>query len=298
MCGQGCGWGALGLLLRRTHLGEAYVWGLLLVVALLTILLIRRRPSQAALRKGFVVFSLVWFAGLGVLAVAQFKVYQRFTRENHFIEWLTADFLLAAAVIGFVAAARAARRRPAPVTVFLAGGYFCAFLREIEWGEPFYGDKVWYSRHLFVPRAYIDPSFFHEFRSGETIPVSAGDLYLAHVVSSAVVIVLAALAGAYLIRNRRGFLNGLRQLPRTSHGRYFALGVGVYVGAQILGKGFEKLLKSEVLINWRRANHIGHRLLDEPLELWAAACFLMSMLALWNRHVPAEAPLADAREDG
>ncbi len=298
MCGQGCGWGALGLLLRRTELPEAYVWGLLLVVALLMILLVRRRPSQAALRKGFVVFSLVWFAGLGVLAVAQFKVYQRFTREDQFIEWLTADFLLAAAAIGFVAARRAARRRPAPVTVFLAGGYFCAFLREIEWGEPFYGDKVWYSRHLFFPRAYIDPSYFHEFRSGESIAVSASDLYLAHVVSSAVLIVLAALGGAYLIRHRRGFLDGLRQLPRTSSGRYFALGVGAYCGAQILGKGFEKLLKSQYLIAWRGANHVGHRILDEPLELWAAACFLMSVLALWNRHVPAGAPLADAREDG
>ena len=298
MCGQGCGWGALGLLLRRTELGEAYVWGLLLVVAVLLILLLGRRLSDAALRKGFVLFSLAWFAGLGVLAAAQFRFYQRLTREDHFIEWLTADFLLTAAVIGFVAAARAARRRPAPVTVFLAGGYFCAFLREIEWGQPFYGDKVWYSRHLFFPRAYIDPSYFHEFRSGETIAVSAGDLYLAHVTSSTVLIVLAGLAGAYLIRHRRAFLNGLRQLPRTSAGRYFALGVGVYLGAQILGKGFEKLLKSELLINWRRANHVGHRILDEPLELWAAACFLMSVLALWNRHVPAGAALADGREDG
>ena len=281
----------MGLLLRRTDLAEGYVWVLAALTALATVLILRRRPSLRALRKAFLAFTVAWFAGLGALAVADFPLYQALTEEDHFIEWLSADLLLAAAVIGFVLVVRRARQqRPSPMTVFLAAGCLCAALREIEWGAPFFGDKIWYSRNLFRWRAYAEPSYLEEF--ARDLKIAWNDPYLVHLVVSGAFMALAIVVIAHLIRHRHVFLAELRQLPRASWGRYFLLGLAVYLGSQAIGKGFEKLLVCEHLIRWRKAHHVGHRVLDEPLELWAAACLLMSMFALWTTQRPAPAPPA------
>jgi len=271
-------------LLRKTLLPEPFVWSLLGAVVLAAILLLRN-PAKRPFRRGFIVLSIAWFASAAILAAADIRLYQLLTEENHLIEWLTADVLLVASCIVLAAAVRSARRgRPLPMGVFLWGGFFLAFARELEWGQPFFGAKAWYSRNLFRLRAYLDPGYFVQFRAKYRLPESAEFLYQAHLIISVIFIVLVVLAGWYVLWHWRDFLSHLRRVPRESFGRYFLLGAAVYIAAQPLGRLFERLLTSPLLLEWRKANHLGHRILDEPLELWAAVCFLWAAIVFWKAH--------------
>jgi hypothetical protein len=284
--------GDSGFLIRETHLGETYVLGLAFVVVMAAWLVARSQISGAALRRVFVALTLAELVGLVALAVTRFHVYQKITEEDHLIEWLSADFLLGAWLIGLVSTIRLARSgRPSPIGLFLTAGYFAAFWRELEWGQPFFGEKCWYSRNLWNLRAYVDPSYFDEFR--QKLQMSGRPLYVCHLVISAIVILIAVFLTIYLIRHRRVFLEELRNLPRSRYGRYFLLGAGMYLFSQLLGAGFRDLLRSSWLADWRHRYGVSHRVLDEPLELWGAMCFLFSMIVLWKTtraHPPSTDP--------
>jgi len=273
----------LGLLLRRTNLAEPYVLAMALLVAAVVLVALYIRPGSALLKKSFAATSVACLGALVAVAMIRFDVFRDATKEDHVIEWLTACFLLAAAVVGLVAAVRLARLdRPSPLATLMAAGYFLAFWREIEWGRPFTGSAVWYSRSLFSPRAYVDPSYFDKFKEAVNQSSHQPSLYSMHIIVSAAVILFAAVVLLHLIRHRGTFAKELRTLPRTSHGSYFLMGICAYIGAQAGGRGLKVLLESEATAPLHRNVFIPHRILVEPLEMWGAMCFLASALALWH----------------
>ncbi|MCD4700112.1 MAG: hypothetical protein K8R91_06030 [Phycisphaerae bacterium] len=276
-----------GILLRRTRLDEIYVLLSLVCVCIAAWGVLRFRASGRAVRKGFVAFTVAWFAGVIALAVIDFKTFKGYTREEHIIEWLSAEMLLVASVLGLVATIRLARRgEPSPMALFLTSGFSLACVRELEWLRPFFGGKIWYSRNLFRPQAYLDPSYFDRFIKSEGLSQKPLPLYPAHLIFSSVMIVVAVIVVIYLVRHRKRFLEQLRELPRTTYGRYFFLGLAGYVGAQaVVGELFEKLLDIDALAAWRSAHGVGHGIATEPVELWSAACLLLSMLMLWSANI-------------
>ena len=254
------------------------VLALIAAVALAAAGMLKMRISITGLRTVFVAASAVCFAALTVVALASFELYRRAFQEDSLMEWLAAGFLLVAWVIGAVAVAGGAlRRRPAPLAMFLASGYFIAFWRELEFGGAFFGEKVWHKRNLFVPRAYFDPSYFRQYVQELEVPRSPETLYAVHLVTSIVLAALVAVAGSYLLRHRRLLARRLRGLPAAAHGRYFLLGLGLYLGAHALGKVINYVKKAVPELRG-----FAHRLLEEPLEFWAAMALLFSMLALWT----------------
>jgi len=275
-----------GVVLRRTELGEPYVAGILAAVVLAAWVLVRVRASDRAVRNGLLALTGVWAAGLGALAAIDLGLYNRTCLENGLWEWASAAMLLAAAVGAAAAAVRAVRRgRAAPLALLLAAGFALACGRELEYGRPFFGEKVFYSRYLFHPRAWLDPTFI------ATRPqVAEHDLpvppYAAHLAFSLTILAGAAALGAYLLRHRRAFAGELRAVPRTTSGRCFLLGLAAYAAAQGLGKWFRAaFVEAEgrpLLPYWKVHGWFGHRIVDEPLETWAAGCFLVSVVMLWR----------------
>ena len=273
--------GASGWLLRRTDLGEGYVLALAGLVVLAAAVVAYRRPGLRAIRAAFIALSAACLLVPVIFALVCFRLHQWLCEEDHVIEWLTADFLLAAWLIGLVATVRLSRRgRPSPTTLLLTAGCFVAFWRELEWGQPLFGEKVWYSRNLLRLRAYLSPEYFERFR--ESLHLSQRPFYAAHLAISLGLILTAAIVIFYLIRHRRVLLRELRRLGRSEYGRYFLLGVGVYAVSQVMGAAFRHLLRTDWLTTWREQYGVSHRVLDEPLELWGALCFLVSMLVLWK----------------
>ena len=275
---HGCAAASSSLALAGRGLDAPCVLALAAAVALAAVGLLKMRISLAGLRKVFVAASLVCFAGLTAVALARFELYRQAFQEDDLMEWLAAAFLLAAWAIGAVAVVRGAvRRQPAPLAMFLASGYFIAFWRELEFGGSFFGEKVWHKRNLLIPRAYFDPSHFRQYVHKLAVPRSPETLYAVHLVTSVVLAVLVTLAVTYLLRHRRLRARQLRALPAAAHGRYFLLGLGLYLGAHALGKVINYV---KTATPWLRG--FAHRLLEEPLEFWAAMALLFSMLALWT----------------
>ena len=248
-----------------------------LVVAAAGVIL-KLRLSFAALRKIFIIATVVCFAAMAAVALIGLELYSELIREHGITEWLTVDFLLAACVIGVVATARIARRgRPLPIGLFLAYGYFVAFYRELEWGAAFTGgERLWRRRHLINPRAYWDISYFEKFSRKLDVPRFPEALYAVHMITAGLLILLGAIAVVYIIRHRETFLKQMRKLSATVYGRYFLLGLGGYLGAHVIGK----------IIHWiHEAMHVTgfpHRLVEEPFELAGAMAFFFSMLAMWR----------------
>ena len=248
-----------------------------LVVAAAGVMLKLRLPF-AALRRIFIIATVVCFVAMATVAVIGLELYSNLIREHGIAEWLTVDFLLAACVIGIVAAVRIARKsRPMPVGLFLAYGYFVAFYRELEWGAAFTGgERLWRRRHLINPRAYWDVSYFEKFSRKLDTPRSPETLYAVHLLTAGLLILLGAIAVVYIIRHRKAFIKQLRKLPATTYGRYFLLGLSGYLGAHVLGK----------IIHWiheaMQVTGFAHRLVEEPLEFFGAMAFFFSMFAMWS----------------
>ena len=59
--------------------------------------------------------------------------------------------------------------------------------------------------------------------------------------------------------------------------RYALLGATAYLAAQALGAPFEHLSRHIKTVR----PFAGHRVVSEPLELWGAACFVLSGVTLW-----------------
>ena len=273
-----CAAASSSLALVEGALSAPCVVALFAAVALASVVVLKMRISLAGLRKVFVAASIACFAALAAVTFVRFDLYRRAFQEDNLMEWLAAAFLLVAWAIGAVAVAGGAvRRRPAPLAMFLASGYFIAFWRELEFGGAFFGEKVWHKRNLFMPRAYLDPSHFQQYVHRLDVPRSPETLYAVHLVTSLVLAALTAVAVTYLLRHRRLLVRQLRGLRAAAHGRYFLLGLGLYLGAHALGKVINYLKK---VVPGLRG--FAHRLLEEPIEFWAAMALLFSMLALWK----------------
>jgi len=291
--------GALGgAVLRVTDLDEVYVLSLALAVVLAVVAALRIKPSARTLVRSLAAAGGASAAALLALAAIHFPSYQRITEEDHLIEWLSALFLLAGWVVGLAAAVRLARRRtPSPLAVFLAAGLFVAFWRELEWGQPFLGDKLWYSRNVFRLRAYVRPDYFERFAATLALPNSPAALRLVHLTFSGMLIVLSLAVLLYLLRHHRAFSRELRALFKAPGGRellvYAAAGAILYAGSQVLGWCFRHCL-NHPLAAWRDAYNVSHRIVDEPLEMLGAACFMASAIAMHLRWRPPPLDRAEA----
>lgn len=268
---------AMASVLCDESIGGVGVLTLAALVVAAAVVMLKLRLSFAALRKIFIIASIVCFVVMGTVAIIGLELLSELIREHGIAEWLAVDFLLAACVIGVVATVRIARRgRPLPVGLFLAYGYFVAFYRELEWGAAFTGGRrLWRRRHLINPRAYWDISYFEKFSRKLDNLRPPETLYAVHLITAGLLILLGAIAVVYIIRHREIFVKQMRKLPATTYGRYFLLGLGGYLGAHVIGK----------IIHWiHEAMHVTgfpHRLVEEPLELWGAMAFFFSMLAMW-----------------
>lgn len=273
---------AAGLVLRNTKIGELYVLALGLAVFVAAGILIVRRVSARPLSRGFILFTAAYVLSLTVLGLARYNVLVEICEENHLIEWLSALLLLAAWVIGLILTIRLGmQRRPSPMAAFLTAGYFWGFWRELEFGAPFFGKKWIYSRNFFRPQAYLSRAYFGEFNRSlgheEYRP-----LFVMHWVGVSVVLVCGALVGVYLYRHRKIFVQELKQLRTTVHGKYFLLGAALYISSQIVEKLIGKALRSDLLLDYRRTYGLSERVIGEPFESLAPLAFLLSMVTFWS----------------
>ena len=259
---------------------EVYVFLSAVLVAAVVMAALNQKAWMAAARKVFLCLSVVVVASMALALVAAPRAAHDIAGEGHVYEWLTAHVFLAAAIVGIVLVVHLGlHNRPSPLAVFLTAGYSAAFCRELEWGQPFFGEKVWYSRFLFRPKALIDSACFA--RLARSIGLSPEYLHTVHMIFASAICLIGAVVVWYLLRHRRVFIRELRQLPRTSCGRFFLLGIGIHVGMEILKYLIGYLLLSPLLVGWSTAHAIGTEVFEEPLELVAAISFLLSMLAYW-----------------
>ena len=269
------------VVLKLTGMPEVCVLLSAVLVAAVVMAALHQKAWMAAAPKIFLCLSMVVVAGMALALVAAPDVAHDITREGHVVEWLTADVFLAAAIVGMVLTVRLGLHNTrSPLAVFLTAGYSAAFCRELEWGQPFFGEKLCYSRFLFRPKALIDSGCFAS--QARSIGLSPEYLHTVHVIFASTIYLIGAALIWYLLRHRRVFIRQLRQLPRTSYGRFFLLAIGIYVGMEILQHLVQYLLLSPLLVGWSTAHAIGSGVFEEPLELVVAMSFLLSMLALWH----------------
>lgn len=255
---------------------------LVLMAAAAALAAIHPRLPGPVLWKAFLALSAALLATCLIIGARDAWLLMTYCREGHVIESLTAAVLLVAWVLGAIITARLAMQgHPSPGAAALTAVYFLAFCRETEWGEPLLGFQPWQSRNLFRIRPYRDPSYFEQFRLEQGL--SDFPLYAAHLLwSTAIVLGCLALVW-YLVRHRKSLVGDLRDLYASVHGRYFVIGLAVYVMCQEIGHRFDNAMAEGGCLAWMRDRHyLTNRILDEPIELWAAACFLMSMIMLWR----------------
>ena len=164
---------------------------------------------------------------------------------------------------------------------------------ELQFGEPFLGEKVVSSRYFFRPAAWVDPSRFADL--SEETGVSCESLRLIHLVAAAVMFAILGAVAVYIFRRRCAFADQFRRFARSVAGACFFVGLGLYVGTQIVGRSVEKWVAGAAP-DWAQATNFSNSFIDEPLEFAAALCLAMSVLRLWHGELPAtcEAPTGSA----
>jgi hypothetical protein len=97
----------------------------------------------------------------------------------------------------------------------------------------------------------------------------------------------------YLWKHRERFIQQVLTLHRSTYGRWFLLGLGLFVGAQVIENAANLLPGSGVspFSDVQEPDEVPGRLsyqflrsLDEPLECVGAAALWLSALTLWLRH--------------
>ncbi len=266
------GWYAIepGYVLKFTRIGEPLVLAITLgVLAVAAMLLVWRRPARQLLI-GLAVLSVAFLGAIAAIGFRSAVDIELICKECHLVEWLTAALLMAAWLIGL--AGLIGRRWVAgakTLAVFLTAGMLAGWVRELEFGKPFFGNKVIYTRNLFRLEAYLNPAYFDEFgrKLGHE---TQRPLQVMHWVGAAVIFTFAIAVGSYLYRRRRVLARELKSFFATAAGRYFAVGCGLYIGTQLTGRVFELL------------TNLDNRLVGEPLECVASACFMVCMVSLWH----------------
>lgn len=271
-----------GWILKYTEIDEIYVLGMALVVFAVASMLIVREVSGKSMRRGFAFFCVICVVALTGMGFVQLGMLVRICEESDVVEWLGAHFLLAAWVIGLVLTIRLARRkRPSPMAALMTGGYFWGFWRELEFGAPFFGNKFLYTRNFFRPEAYLNPAYLEQFNKSlgheEYRP-----LFVMHWVGVGAMLVCISLLGAYLYRHRAGFVEELKKLRRTTYGRYFFLGIGMYLGSQAVGRVIKMVYRSGIIPHRWVMYALSKGVISEPVETLGALSFMLSMIAFWG----------------
>ena len=263
-------------ILRKTSLDETLVLLFLGLVMTVGILGLYRKIRVAAHNKAFWGIVVALLATSACIFFIDPKTFDAFSGESHVVEWLTADMLLLAWVIGLLAVLRLrARKKPYPLTLFLTVGYMVAFFRELEWGEPLFGEKIVYTRYMFRPKAYFDPSRFNAL--AREIGLSEQFLHTSLLVFLGLVIVIGTITITYLVRHRKVFVEELLVFYKKPWGRYFMMGFGLYLASQLTGELVEEVLEDQLA-----AIGTSYCVIAEPLELIASMLLMRSMMALWH----------------
>jgi hypothetical protein len=266
----------LAAVLRKTSLNEALVLASLGAAFAVVIPGLYRKVRVAAHNKAF------WGIVAGILVasvwifIASPTTFDSLCGESHIIEWLTAHMLLIAGVVGIMAMLRLrARRAHFPLTVFLTTGCLVAFCRELQWGEPFFGEKIIYTRYLFRPKAYFDASHFDGL--AEDVGMSQEFLHRSFLVFMVLMIVVGAVTISYIVRHRKLFAKELQAFCKHPAGRFFMAGCGLYLLSQLTGEIVEDAFKAQLT-----AAGMSHCVVAEPLELIASMLLARAMVRVWH----------------
>jgi len=280
----------LATILKQSSLGDFHVIllnGLLAVVAVVAVCLSRWTPG---LRKG-----VVWAGAIaGVLLLAIVPIWpataRNLSRESDIVEWVTSLLMLAASGTALATFVRSrVHKRPSPSAIVLTVGYFLTFAREMEWGEPFFGEKVFYSRYIFRPKAWFDTSRFDKisdliresghFGSDGLLPET---LRMLHVLLAGAVIAITVVTAWYVIAHRKQ-LNRELTVPRRPVWLGYAIASAViYVLAAVSEAGLEALLATEALTDWASQHSVAGMVVAEPLEMLGALCAAIAAVTLWH----------------
>jgi len=271
----------LATVLRKTSLSELLVLASLAAVVAVVIPSLFRNVRAAGHNWVFWGLSAAIVIASGLLFSFRTQTFDTFCGEGHVVEWLTAHLLLIAGVVGIVTMFRLrAPRKALPLTVFLTTGMLVGFCRELQWGEPLFGEKVIYTRYIWRPAAYFDSSHFREL-AGEPEMIQQGIteqfLYGSFLVFMALITVVGAVTISYIVYHRKLFAEQLRKFFKAPAGRLFIAGVGLFLGAQLSDEIVEELFEDQLA-----AMGTSSCVMAEPLELIASMLLARSMVRLWH----------------
>lgn len=261
--------------LKLTRLPEIYVL-IIVVVVLAATAFAMTKSGYAPVR-----LAVPWLMGVvlaGAVATTIFwpVTMEAWTHEGHLLEWLSSAVLLGALVVAV--ATVVCPRRPGELGAFISAGLFVALLRELQFGEPFVGEKVINSRYFFRPAAWLDPSKFAKVSASTGWSVES--LRLIHVICAGVLFAIMGVVVVYLIIRRRQFADQLKWFVKMP-GAYFLIGFGLYLGTQIVGGIVEDIVEG-AWPGWYGEVDFSNSFIDEPIELIAALFMSMAVLALWH----------------
>ena len=270
--------GLVAVILRNTKIAELYVLLFLLGTIGVVCLASVRRFSQAVIHRTHWLALVGTILALIGIAFFDFRLFLGFFKENHWVEWMTAIFMFVAAGVGFSILLRQKFRgeEASPMLLLMSTGLLFGTCRELEWGQPFFGEKVWFSRHLFRPRSYVDSSRFEKYSRELSMPDFP--FYGLHLFFAALIFLIVIAVAIYLVRHRRTFHDETRSFHKTLAGRFILLGAGTIILAEGLGYLCGTPVMSWMLVNVRETFHGGNEFVEEPLEMLATTFFLTSMI--------------------
>lgn len=269
-------------LLAEAPIRAPYALALAMLVAVGALILLKHRPTRRFLRIVWIAIA-AWTVALVSLGTVRYRLLHRLCEENNLMEWLGADFLLLAWIILLILTIRMGRRqKPSPLAALLMGAMFAAFWRELEFGKPFFGNKVIYSRNFFRPRAYTDTTRYFEEFTRSMNHAQQRPLAAMHWVGVVLVVIFLAVLGGYLWRHRKALGRELHNFAKCLSGKLFFVGVGLYLLGLVGGKLFDILLENGFLAEFRRSEGLTHRVFDEPLETYGALFLLLAAIELWH----------------
>lgn len=270
-----------------THIPElsgSQVFLLFTATAVAGILLSWPKLSNSAVRKLFLLASILLVGGCVTLAFVDFTLFRTLGAKQNLIDWASAGFLLPAACIAFRAAIRLHRRgQPSPLAMTLAAGFAWACARETHYGGDFFDGKFWFTHNIFHLDAWTHVSYFTQFRQEMRLPYEAFSLYVIHICASTLAITAFVIWARYVIRHRTKAVLELRNFLRTLHGPLYLMGAGLYIAAELLGGLLHRMPAWGPFKGWAGAERdLAHTAVEEGMECWGAIAILFCAVALWQ----------------
>ncbi len=271
----------MATILRKTELGEPLVFAYLVAVAAVVIASLRRSIRDASHNWAFWGFVGAILGAWTLLFFFNLEKLDVFSGEGHVVEWLTAQMCLMLGVVGLLIMFRQrARGEPYPLMVFLTTGCFLGLCRELQWGEPFFGEKIIYTRYLWRPAAYFGPARFRGLANEvEMIEqgISAQFLYVSFLIFVAAMIVAGIVTIGYIIRHREAFVEQAREFSKSTAGKLFIAGMSIYFAAQLMAELVEEVMEDQL-----EAMGTSDCIIAEPMELIATLFLMRGMIRFWH----------------